>query len=236
MKNPTVKFYESGVIDQALGDTIRPGGLSLTKRLAEVLGIDESWRILDIACGKGTTTSFLSREYGCHVVGIDLSYKLISMAESKEGLVLGDAARLPFRDATFDAVVSECSFSLLLDKEAGAREIRRILKTGGKLAMTDVFLKGELTVRPQSEVAFASCIAGAMKLVEYTSLFQDAGFKAPYVEDHSKELKKAAWQIIATYGTMNSFLTCSGDSSAEDWRKMFQEGKPGYALIVTTKL
>lgn len=235
MKDSIAELYESGIVDRALGDAIHPGGLSLTKRMAEVLGIDESWRALDIACGKGTTASFLSHEYSCRVVGVDRSHKLISMAQNKADLVLGDAGSLPFVDSAFDAVISECSFSLLPDKEGAAREIKRVLRAGGKLAITDVFLRGEVPKGLRTQAAFAVCIAGAMKLEEYIRLFKAVGFEDPYVEDHSKELKKAAWQIITTYGTMESFLASSGGSSIEEWKLMFREGKPGYTLFVLTK-
>jgi ubiquinone/menaquinone biosynthesis C-methylase UbiE len=203
--------------------------------MAELLGINESWQALDIACGRGTTASFLFQEYGCHVVGMDLSRKLISMAQDKADFVIGDAGSLPFVDSAFDAVISECSFSLLPDKEGAASEIERVLRAGGKLAITDVFLREEVPQRLRSHAAFAACIAGAMKLEEYIRLFKEVGFRAPYVEDHSNELKKAAWQIITAYGTMESFLANWGGSYAEDWKLMFKQGKPGYALIAFTK-
>lgn len=236
MQNSIVELYESGVVDRALGNAIHPGGLSLTKRMAQLLPVAENWRILDIACGKGTTVDFLSQEYGCHMIGIDLSLKLMSMAEDQADFVLGNANSLPFVDAAFDAVILECSFSLLLDKEGAAREIERVLKAGGRLAIADVFLRGQIPEGLQIDVAFAACIAGALKLEEYTRLFEEAGFKDLYIEDHSKELKKAAGQIMTAYGTMRSFIESTGGSSFDDWQRIFREGKPGYALITATKL
>lgn len=230
-----VELYESGTFEKALGEAIHPGGLSLTKRMAEVLEVDKSHKILDIACGKGTTAAFLSQEYGCCVVGIDPSYKLISMAQGEATLITGDAERLPFKDFSFDIIVSECSFSLLDKKDAAIREMKRILKAGGKLAITDFFLRGEFSKEYRTQAAFATCIAGAMKLDEYVRLFEEAGFEDPYIEDHSIELKKVTGQIFSAYGTMQNFLANLGDSSIEDWMGMFREGKPGYALIVVTK-
>jgi len=235
LQNSIVKLYEAGAVDRALGDAIHPGGLSLTKRIAQVLEISDNWRILDIACGKGTTVDFLSQEDGCHMIGIDLSIKLISMAEDTADFVLGDANSLPFADSAFDAVILECSFSLLLDKEGAAREIGRVLKAGGRLAITDVFLSRQIPAGLKTDVTFAACIAGALKLEEYTRLFEKAGFKGLYVEDHSKELKRAAGQIMTAYGTMRSFIENTGGSSIEEWQRMFREGKPGYALITATK-
>ncbi|MFC2003204.1 class I SAM-dependent methyltransferase [Chloroflexota bacterium] len=140
-KRSAVKLYESCVFDQLLGETLRPGGLKLTTRLAEVAGIGANDTVLDIACGKGTTAFFLAREYGCHVIGIDLSDKMISSCRSKAdeekladrvSFLRGDAESLPFRNGSFDTVISECSFSLLPDKEIAARDIKRVLRLGGK--------------------------------------------------------------------------------------------------------
>ncbi|TET42942.1 MAG: class I SAM-dependent methyltransferase, partial [Dehalococcoidia bacterium] len=82
-KEDAVKLYESCVFDQLLGETLRPGGLKLTARLAEVADINGNHVVLDIACGKGTTAFFLAREYDCRVIGIDLSDKMISLCRGR---------------------------------------------------------------------------------------------------------------------------------------------------------
>ncbi len=74
---------ESCVFKQLLGETLRPGGLKLTAKLAQLAGIREDHTVLDIACGKGATALFLAREYGCKVTGLDLSDKMISSCQSK---------------------------------------------------------------------------------------------------------------------------------------------------------
>ena len=60
-KESAVKLYESCVFAELLGDTLRPGGLELTAKLAEIGGISQHHAVLDIACGKGTTAFFLAR-------------------------------------------------------------------------------------------------------------------------------------------------------------------------------
>jgi cyclopropane fatty-acyl-phospholipid synthase-like methyltransferase len=56
-------LYDSCVFDQLMGDILRPGGIGLTTRLAEIAGIKQNHSILDIGCGKGMTAAFLAREY-----------------------------------------------------------------------------------------------------------------------------------------------------------------------------
>ena len=252
LKESTAKLYESALFDSALGDTLHPGGLKLTARAAEVAKIDKASFVLDIASGKGTTAFFLSQEYGCSVIGIDLSERLISLSQSKakaEGLlekvhfVMADGESLPFRDSVFGAVISECSFSLLPDKGAAAREVWRILKPGGTLVITDIILRGRIPEDLRTRTAFAACIAGARSLEDYIKLFEEAGFQDPYIEDHTTELKRVAYRILVNYGSMEGFSAKlpgelspdSAEASADAWRKLFTEGKPGYALIALTR-
>lgn len=252
------KTYESPLFDEALGDILRPGGLKLTARVAEIAGISADSNVLDIASGKGTTAFFLSQQYGCRMVGIDLSPKLVSLAQNKAkatGLsrdvefILGDAESLPFKDSTFNTVISECSFSLLTNKEKAASEFHRVLRPGGKLVITDVILKGHLSQELQTQATFACCIAGAEALEGYIKLLTAVGFEEPYIEDHSVELKKMGYQIIATCGSLEAFSaqltrdeeTCcdlikgSQATPSEIWKRLFREGKLGYSLLSSTK-
>ncbi len=256
IKEEAVKLYESCVFDQLLGETLRPGGLKLTARVAEVAGISKNYLVLDIACGKGTTAFFLAREYGCRVIGIDLSDKMIAScrarAEEKEvtgrvNFLLGDGENLPLRDSSFDTVISECSFSLLPNKEMAAKEIRRVLKSGGKLVMTDIILRGEVSKALRSQVNFACCLAGAWRVEEYINLFERVGLQPPYIEDYSHELKKIAYQLGIAFGSVDNFLAglpagpCQR-KGAEDsaptissYQEFLRLGRPGYALLVMSK-
>ena len=254
-KEEAVKLYESCVFDQLLGETLRPGGLKLTARLAEVAGISSSYLVLDIACGKGTTARFLASEYGCQVIGIDLSHKMISSCRAraeeevtgKVSFLLGDGENLPFRDSSFDTVISECSFSLLPNKEMAARDIRRVLKSGGKLVMTDIILRGEVSKELRSQVSFACCLAGAWRVEECINLFERVGLQSPYVEDYSHELRKIIFQLGSTFGSIDNFLAglpagpCrrkeAEDSvpSISSYQEFIRLGRPGYALVAMSK-
>jgi len=255
-KEEAVKLYESCVFDQLLGETLRPGGLKLTARLAEVAGISSNYLVLDIACGKGTTAFFLARKYGCQVIGIDLSDKMIAScrarAEEKEitsrvSFLLGDGENLPFSDSSFDTVISECSFSLLPNKEVAARDIGRILKPGGKLVMTDIILRGEVSKALRRQVSFACCLAGAWRAEEYINLFEQVGLQSPYIEDYSSELRKIIFQLGTTFGSIDNFLAglpagpcqrkgAEGSTpSILSYQEFLRLGKPGYALVAVSK-
>lgn len=249
-------MYESDPISDALGDTFRPGGLELTARLAEIAGLHNRSFLLDIACGRGTTSCFLCQECGCRVVGIDLSSKLVSLARkkvevenlsSKVGFLLGDGEELPFKDSTFDVVMSECSFSLLPNKGSASVEIARVMKPGGRLVISDVILRGRISDGLRDQITFSSCISGAESLDGYIKLFEAAGLVDPYVEDHSEEMKALAYRILISFGSFEMFSTrvsedsgessgcCSTAACGVDWERLFKEAKPGYALISLVK-
>ena len=212
----------------------------MTSRVAEVAQVGKGYKVLEVACGEAVTARFLARHLGCEAVGIDLSREQVFRAwekVAKEDLshkvdfVQGDIESLPFINSSFDIVISECSFSLLPNKEVGAGELHRVLKPGGKLVITDVVLRGEISEELRSQVTFAFCIAGAKTLEGYIELFENTGFTTYCVEDHSQELKRLAYQVISRGGWENLL-----HQPKEVWQRLFREGKPGYALIAMSKL
>jgi SAM-dependent methyltransferase len=124
---------------------LHPGGLDLTRELADACKIGIGMTVLDLASGTGETACFLSERFGAHVVGVDLSEKMIRKAEEKarakgQGLVKfqrADAGQLPFVDAAFDVAFCECTLSLL-DKKKVLNEMARVVKSGGRVGMHDL--------------------------------------------------------------------------------------------------
>jgi arsenite methyltransferase len=245
----TTGLYESGILDGLLGDTLHPGGIELTKRLAEVAQSTRNSSVLDIASGKGHTASFLCRQYGCKVVGIDSSFNMVTWAQKRAEIerlthmvqfLAADAENLPFPGCQFDVVICECSFSLFRDKEKAAGEIWRVLRFGGRLALADIFLRREVTSELKAQLNSIPCLAQAQGLTDYLRVLEQAGFQDILVEDHSRELKKIAWEAAITYGSLQGFLTkLTAESgvtlSTQAYLDFVKKGKPGYALIAAAK-
>jgi sarcosine/dimethylglycine N-methyltransferase len=122
-------------------------GRIATGQLAELARITSRDRVLDAGAGIGGTARFLAAQYGCHVTAIDLTREYCETAswlnrltglDGKITVRQGDVTSLPFADATFDVVSSQHVQMNVADKARLYAEARRVLVTGGRLAIWDI--------------------------------------------------------------------------------------------------
>ena len=167
-----------------LGGELHPGGEAGTRRALELIDVRPGMRLLDVASGTGTSALVAAREYGCMVVGAEYGESAVLVARraaAAAGLgdrvrfVTGDAELLPFEDGRFDAVLCECSLCTFEDKPAALREIRRVLRPGGRLALCDVVAdRPRLPVELDGALATVACIGGALSVNGYGDLIAAA--------------------------------------------------------------
>jgi SAM-dependent methyltransferase len=97
--------------------------------------------------------------------------------------------KLPLPDASVDCIISNCVINLAPDKQAVLDEVARILKPGGRLAISDIALKKPLPPEIGNDLlAYVGCIAGAISIDEYINRLKAAGFSAVEVVDTQKDL------------------------------------------------
>ena len=167
---------------------LHPGGFSATERLADECGIDNQTRVLDIACGKGTSAIFLAQKYGCRVEGLDISEDLIKEARDfarRNGVGdtvnfrVGDALDLPYSENEFDVAVSQAMLILVSDKRKAVQEAKRVLKPGGNAGWLELSWKKkpnkEFLDAVSNEIC-AYCMTNVLTYEDWEKLFCDAGF------------------------------------------------------------
>jgi ubiquinone/menaquinone biosynthesis C-methylase UbiE len=204
LKQCCAKLYESDLAKILLGDSFHPGGLRLTERLGSLLQLSPESRVLDVASGKGTSAFFLAERFGCHVVGVDYGSQNVAKANeladtkglaSRVHFERGDAERLPFPNASFDAVLCECAFCTFPDKAAAAREFARVLRLNGQVGLSDLARAPVLPKELNSLLAWIACIADAQSVESYAERLRFADLEVGNVELHNEALAEMVQQI-----------------------------------------
>jgi len=155
--------------------------------------------VVDLGCGGGIDVFLAARKVGPtgRSIGIDMTPEMLARArENAEKQNLANVEfieapidRMPLPDASVDCVISNCVINLVPDKVAAFREIMRILKPGGRLAISDIALKKPLPNDLKNDLmAYVGCIAGAILIEEYHSGLLNAGFAEPKIIDTHKDL------------------------------------------------
>ncbi len=179
----------------------------------DIAEIKDGEKILDLGSGSGMDSflaAFKVGEKGI-IVGLDMTKEQLEKANKlKEKLgmkniefVEGYIESLPFPDESFDVVISNGVINLSTEKEKIFQEIRRVLKKGGRMAISDILTEKQLTENITcSTTLWASCIGGATQEDKYTALIQKAGMKVIKLKDHPEYqfLSKSAQGATKDFG------------------------------------
>jgi len=188
---------------QQLGalDQFHIRGLAATAELAKLAGITADMSVLDVGSGVGGPARFLAATYGCWVTGIDLSEPFVDAARyltertGQSGQVsfqIASALEIPFDDGRFDVALLQHVAMNIADRTRLYREIRRVLKSGGRFATFDVVLKsGE----PHYPVPWARTPATSFLLTAAATreAIEPAGFRTLAWRDDTEAAK--AWIV-----------------------------------------
>jgi arsenite methyltransferase len=218
------------------GETLRPGGLRLTKRAADIIGILPGKRILDCGCGRGATMELLQKEYGADVTGIDPSGAMVEAALKKGDRIkagFGTSGNIPYGNGTFDIVFSECCLSHSESIRASFREFGRVLAGNGYIAVSDLYARERKEPElPDREVQQDS---GLLYRDEIEAIATEACFKILAFEDHTGDLTQLACDIIMKYGSMESFFEAASKEGCACAYSKSNNIKPGYYLLIGKK-
>ena len=149
--------------------------------------------VLDLGSGGGIDVLLSARRVGPtgRAYGLDMTDEMLALArenQRKAGVanaefLKGEIEHVPLPDDTVDVIISNCVINLSADKDAVLAEAFRVLKPGGRLAVSDVVVRGEVpaAVRKSMEL-WIGCVAGALEESDYRAKLQRAGFAAVSVE------------------------------------------------------
>jgi arsenite methyltransferase len=157
-------------------------------------GLQPGQTVLDLGSGGGIDCFMAARQVGPtgRVIGVDMTDAMLDKAnrnKAKVGLTnvefrQGHIEALPVADATVDVIISNCVINLSPDKTAVFREAFRVLKPGGRLAVSDMVTLGRFTPQQRADVsAWAGCITGAEDAADYVAMIRAAGFTAVSLRD-----------------------------------------------------
>jgi len=143
--------------------------------------------VLDLGSGGGIDVLLSARRVGPtgRAYGLDMTDEMLALArenQRKAGIanvefLKGDIENIPLPDASVDVIISNCVINLAADKDLVLREAFRVLRPGGRFAVSDVVVKpGMPDVVRRSMELWAGCVAGALDDVEYAAKLSAAGF------------------------------------------------------------
>ncbi len=161
--------------------------------------------ILDLGSGAGFDCFLAAQQVGPtgRVIGVDMTHEMLAKARENAAKVgatnvefrLGELEHLPVADNTVDVAISNCVINLVPDKAQVFRETFRVLKPGGRVAISDVVNKTPLSAELKTDTALlCGCVAGAAPVDELSGWLRDAGFV-----DIEITPKPESREVIATW-------------------------------------
>ncbi len=191
---------------------LHPGGYDATDKLISQFDLNKESNVLDLACGAGTTSFYLSNKYDCNITGIDISTSLIGIAnnrlkesKNKVKFEVANAIKLPFPDNTFDFVIAQAFFILIDEKHKALNEIYRVLKPNGYFGSLELSWFTTPTNEAYDELLKKTCnnfIPRVVKFEEWELFFNSQGFN--HLKTIKNKMPSGMLQTIKIEGLINS--------------------------------
>lgn len=187
----TSNLYDSIQTGQIPEEAVRASlGCGNPTMLAQ---LGEGETVLDLGSGGGIDVLLSAKRVGPSgkAYGLDMTDEMLALArenQRKAGVanvefLKGEIENIPLPDNSVDVIISNCVINLSADKSKVLREAFRVLKPGGRFAVSDVVLRGDVPAEVRDSVLlWVGCIAGALQDKEYESKLAEAGFESIEIE------------------------------------------------------
>src|SRR5213082_935755 len=187
----TSDLYDAGQKDAIPEDAVKASlGCGNPTALAQ---LNAGETVLDLGSGGGIDVLLSARRVGPtgKAYGLDMTDEMLALANSNKAkagvdnvaFLKGQIESIPLPDNSVDVIISNCVINLSADKDRVLREAFRVLKPGGRFAISDVVMRGDVpdSVR-RSMLLWVGCIAGALEETEYAQKLATAGFESVDIE------------------------------------------------------
>ena len=223
-----------GVPDTALSASLGCGNPTALAQL------EPGETVLDLGSGGGIDVLLSARRVGPKgkAYGLDMTDEMLALAEEnkrKSGLtnvefLKGEIENIPLPDASVDVIISNCVINLSADKDQVLREAFRVLKPGGRFAVSDVVTRGEMLPEiRRSVLAWVGCIAGALEENEYRAKLERAGFAQIALEPTRIYRAEDARETLLNEGM--DFQTLAPEIDGKFMSAFVRAVKPGAASM-----
>jgi len=187
----TSNLYDAAQMEQIPGEALQASlGCGNPTALAK---LNAGEVVLDLGSGGGIDVLLSAKRVGPtgKAYGLDMTDEMLALANEnkrKAGaenveFLRGEIENIPLPDNTVDVIISNCVINLSADKDAVLREAFRVLKPGGRLAVSDVVTRGEVDAQIRRNVLlWVGCVAGALEENEYREKLAAAGFEQVEIE------------------------------------------------------
>jgi len=176
---------------------------------AAIASLKEGDVVLDLGSGAGFDAFLAAKKVGKtgRVIGVDMTPEMLERARmnAKKGgfdnveFRSGEIEKLPVENSVIDVIISNCVINLSPDKETVFKEAFRVLKSGGRLMVSDLVLAKDLPKQIKESVeAYVGCLAGAIKKDDYLGFIKQAGFQ------DIKVISEASYPVDAMFDNLEA--------------------------------
>jgi len=241
-----------------VGITKHNGGFAATDKLLALCHIQDAQEVLNVGCGIGVGSTYIASKYGCRVVGVDISEKMVEWSrqrareervEDKVEFRTANVLDLPFEADRFDVVFCESVLAFVKDKPRAIRECVRVTRPGGYVGLNETFwiaeAPSELIARAQTSLGLGTDILSA---ATWQALWEESGLRDRIVElcqiDPRREVKDRIqwvgwrWAVRAWGRLLRLYIT--NPAVRQSIKEMFDAPldviqQMGYGLFVGRK-
>jgi ubiquinone/menaquinone biosynthesis C-methylase UbiE len=231
---------------------LRPGAFTITDKGLELCNLKKGDKVLEIGCGEGETTERLEKHYGFDVSAVDTSLEMVRLTKDRQlkaNILLGDGEFLDdFVSRSMDGVVMECVLSLINLPDEALHEVFCLLKEGGKLFISDLYIKNpdpallravDIEASRQNKISHASASCSDECAEDHKKRIVNFRHKGVLLLEPLKEaMKEMGFQIVAWEDfslELDAYIAESILSEKEPILHATMPKNTGYFMLVAEK-